>query len=242
LGARIFEDSERLIKVIIGANIAMFLVSLVLSGRGVHLSSNPMALLAPNIRQLLALGATGTIPIHDYHRWWTLICASYLHGGLLHIIFNMLAFRQIALLIAQLYGPHRMLAIYTLGGAGGFLLSTLAGVSTTIGASAAVCSLIGAALYYGKSRGGVFGQAVYRQVSGWVLGIVVLGFLIPGINNWAHGGGIAAGILFSLLLGYRERALETAGHRLLGSLCLYGTAIILVWAVVTTLAAQYKLS
>jgi hypothetical protein len=128
----------------------------------------------------------------------------------------MLALRQISPLVIREYGTHRMTIIYTLSGVCGFLVSYLAGVGFTIGASAAVCGLIGAALYYGKRRGGVYGHAVYRQVGGWALGIVLFGLVIPGINNWAHGGGMAAGILVGLLSGYHERKKENMLHRLLG--------------------------
>jgi len=233
--ARLMADGDQLLKVIIIVNVVMYLLSLVFGSRGLHLSANPMTLLAPAPQELLNLGATGTIPIDGYHRWWTLISASYLHGGLLHILFNMLALRQIAVLVIQTYGTHRMLAIYTLSGVVGFALSYLAGVRFTIGASAAICGLIGAALYYGKHRGGLFGQAVYRQVGGWVIGIALLGFIIPGINNWAHGGGLVAGILLGWLLGYREQKAASAAHRLIGTLCLYGTAAILLWAIIGSL-------
>lgn len=238
LGTSLLMDGDRLIRAILVANVAFYLLTLLLSGRGVHLGANPLGFLAPSPNGLLALGATGTIPIDGYHRWWTLIAASYLHGGLLHILFNMLALRQIAPFIVQTYGTHRMLAIYTLTGAAGFLLSYLAGVRFTIGASAAICGLIGAALYYGKSRGGLYGQAVYRQVGGWALFIIFFGFMVPGINNWAHGGGMAAGILLGLLLGYRERKRETAVHRWLGILCLFGTLFVLIWAVLDALILQ----
>lgn len=228
---RLLGDGDRLLQTIIVVNVAMYLLTLFLGGRGLRLGPNPMALLAADTQGLLLLGATGTIPIDNYHRWWTLISASYLHGGLLHILFNMLALRQIAALVIEIYGTHRMLTIYTLSGAGGFLLSYLAGVRITIGASAAICGLIGAALYYGKSRGGLFGQAVYRQVGGWALGIILFGFIVPGINNWAHGGGMAAGFLMGLALGYREQTAASASHRLIGNLCLWGTAAVLVWAI-----------
>ena len=228
--ARLLGDGDRLLRAVIVVNIAMFLLTLLMGSRGLRLGPNPMSLLAVDSQGLLLLGATGTIPIDGYHRWWTLISASYLHGGLLHILFNMLALRQIAALVIETYGTHRMLAIYTLSGASGFLLSYLAGVRITIGASAAICGLIGAALYYGKSRGGLFGQAVYRQVGGWALGIILFGFIVPGINNWAHGGGMAAGILLGLALGYRERIAESAVHRMIGILCLLGTVAILSWA------------
>ena len=149
----------------------------------------------------------------------------------------MLAFRQIAPLIIREYGIHRMFVIYTATGIAGFVVSYLAGVSLTIGASAAVCGLIGSALYFGKARGGTYGQAVYKHVGGWALGIVLFGVLIPGINNWAHGGGMAAGAFMGLLLGYSERLKESGLHRKLSTVCFFGTACVLVWAVLS--AAVY---
>jgi rhomboid protease GluP len=230
-----FNSEERLIHTIIAVNAGMFLLSLLIGGGGWRLSANPMTLLSPDSQGLLLLGATGVIPIDRLHHWWTLISASYLHGGILHIVFNMLALRQIAHLVIREYGTYRMIVIYTLSGVGGFLVSYLAGVNFTIGASAAVCGLIGAALYYGKSRGGIYGQAIYRQVGGWAMGIVLFGLVVPGINNWAHGGGMAAGILSALLMGYHERKRENMLHRFLGGLCLWATAAVLVWAVLTGL-------
>ena len=234
-----FSSGEQLINTLIGVNAVMYLLSLLISNRGLNLSGNPMSFLSPDNQGLLLLGATGAIPIDRFHHWWTLISASYLHGGLLHIVFNMLALRQISPLVIREYGTHRMIVIYTLSGVVGFLASYLAGVGFTIGASAAVCGLIGAALYYGKSRGGNYGQAVYRQVGGWAISIVLFGLVVPGINNWAHGGGMAAGILMGLLMGYRERKKENMRHRLLGGLCLSGTAVVLLWAVSTSLFFRY---
>jgi rhomboid protease GluP len=157
LFTRGFLGTDYLIKAIIIANVGMYLLSLLIDPMSKGLSSNPLFLLSPSNRSLLLLGATGTIPVDQLHRWWTLISANYLHGSILHILFNMAALIQIARLVVQEYGVHRMFIIYTVGGVLGFLISYLAGVTLTIGASAAVCSLIGATLYYGKSRGGVYG-------------------------------------------------------------------------------------
>ena len=230
LAISVFSSGERLIHTIIAVSILFYLLSLLVSSRGPVLTGNPMTFLAPDSQGLFVLGATGTFPIDRYHRWWTLVSAAYLHGGLLHIMFNMLALRQIGPLVAREYGTHRTLIIYTLSSMGGFLLSYLAGISFTIGASAAVCGLIGGALYYGKSRGGIYGQTIYRQVGGWALGIVLFGFLVPGINNWAHGGGMVAGMLLGRLVGYRERRRAGRSLRLLGGICLSVTAAVLLWA------------
>lgn len=226
-------DPDSLIKAIIYLNAGMFIISVLFAPGGLKFTGNPLTFLSPGSQGLLIFGATGTIPIDRMHRWWTLISANYLHGGILHILFNMLALRQIAPLIIQEYNISRMFIIYTLGGIAGFAVSYLAGVEFTIGSSAAVCSLIGAALYFGKNRGGMYGQAVYRQVGGWVIGIFAFGILIPGINNWGHAGGILAGALLGALMGYREKRREAGWHRLAAHTLAGMTLMVLLFAVVS---------
>ena len=226
-------DPDSLIKAIIYLNAGMFIISVLFAPGGLKFSGNPLTFLSPGSQGLLIFGATGTIPIDRMHRWWTLISANYLHGGILHILFNMLALRQIAPLIIQEYNISRMFIIYTLGGIAGFMVSYLAGVEFTIGSSAAVCSLIGAALYFGKNRGGMYGQAVYRQVGGWVIGIFAFGILIPGINNWGHAGGILAGALLGALMGYREKRREVGWHCLAAQILAGLTLMVLLFAVVS---------
>lgn len=232
----VLADPDRLVILIIGANVIMYVLALLLNPRGLNLTMEPMGFLAPSNRSLLLLGATGTVPILELNRWWSLLTANYLHGGLLHLIFNMLALRQLGPLATQEYGPYRMVIIYTLSGVGGFLLSFLAGVPLTIGASAAVCGLIGAMIYYGKSRGGVYGEAIYSQIGGWAIGIIIFGFVLPGIDNWGHVGGMLGGLLLGYLLGYQERRRESLVHRLVGLSCLILSGLALAWGVSGSIA------
>jgi len=223
-------DAHQLITAIIAVNVAMFVLSILIDPRVGSLNFSPFNFLSPSNQSLLVLGSTGTIPVFQLHRWWSLLAANYLHGGLLHIVFNMLAIRQLAPLVISEFGINRTIAIYTIGGIGGFLISTLAGVRFTIGASAALCSLIGAMLYYGKSRGGIYGQNVFSQIGGWAISIAVFGFLVPGINNWGHGGGMLTGLLLGYLLGYKEKKRETFNHKLLAMCCLVATGLVLAWS------------
>jgi rhomboid protease GluP len=224
-------DGDWLVTAIIAVNVLYYLVSLAVS----TMTGGITGLLSPGQTSLLLLGATGTVPIDHYGRIWTLLSANYLHGGILHLIFNLMALRQIAPWAANEYGASRMFIIYTLGGMFGFWVSYLAGVSFTIGASAAVCSLIGSLLYYGKSSGGAYGSSVFREVSGWVVSLFIFGLIIPGINNWGHGGGIVGGILFGMLLGYGSRRRENRLHHGLALLCGVATIAVLVWAVASIL-------
>jgi rhomboid protease GluP len=223
-------DGDQLVKTIITLNIVMFIVSIVIDPRLGSLNFNPFHFLSPSNQSLLILGSTGTIPVFQLHRWWSLMAANYLHGGLLHILFNMIAIRQLAPLAIQEFGINRTIILYTLGGVGGFFISTLAGVQLTIGASAALCSLIGAILYYGKSRGGIYGKNILSQVGGWAIGIAIFGFMVPGINNWGHGGGMLIGALLGHFLGYSEKTKEKFLHKFLAMLCIAATCLVLLWS------------
>jgi rhomboid protease GluP len=193
-----------LVNIIISINAGFFLLTLLLDPGSFTLSANPFTFLSPSSEILFYFGASGAIPVFGFGRYWTVISASFLHGGLLHLLFNMLAFLQLGPFVLREYGPSRFVIIYVLAGAVGFLLSSYAGVALTIGASASICALIGAILYYGKSRNDFYGHLIYRQALGWVIGLVVIGLVVPGINNWAHGGGLVAGIVFSWVMGYER--------------------------------------
>lgn len=234
------QQTDGIVRALMVVNIGMYVVSLLLHLETLQASMNPLTLLAPDNRSLLLLGATGTIPIDDLHRWWTLVSASYLHGGIMHIVFNMMALRQLVPFVAIEYGPSRMVVIYTLTGIIGFAISYVAGIRFTIGASAAICGLIGAALYFGKSRGGEYGTAIYRQIGGWALIIFLFGFIVSGINNWAHGGGMVAGVLCGYWLEYQDQRGEQLWHKLLASTCMVVTVVVLGWALATSLIYQFS--
>ena len=219
---------RQLIRGIIGVNVVMFLASLVFSTQPPGLTLNPFEALSPATNTLIFLGATGTIPMGHYQLWWSPATAGWLHGSLLHILFNMTALVQIAPLVTTTFGVHRMFIIYTVSSIAGFYLSFLAGVPVTIGASAAICGLIGATLYYGKARGGNFGQALFKQTMGWVVSLAVIGVLVPNINNWGHGGGLVAGAAAAWGMGYQEKSRESRWH-LVVSLLFMGITLFLLF-------------
>jgi len=229
------QSPDGLIKAIIYTNVGFYVLALLLNPRGFGFSMNPLNFLSPASNTLFILGATGRYPIDQIWPnitgipgigWLTLLSASFLHGSLLHILFNMLVLRQIGMLTIREFGIYRMVILYLLSGVGGFLLSYLAGVPFTIGASAAVCGLIGALISFGKARGGVYGNMVYRQIGGWAVGLLSIG-LMPGINNWGHAGGFLTGSGLAFLLGYQERRPETFTHKAVAGLCALGTLVVL---------------
>ncbi len=186
---------------VIGGCVLLYAVSLLLDPSGVGMNGI-FGLLSPSTKSLFLLGASGEIPVFGLGRWWTIFSASWLHGSLLHILFNMLWVRQLAPETAEAYGPARMVVIYTLAGASGFMLSSLAGhflfflppflsgARFTIGASASIFGLLGAMVHYGRRKGS---SAVGKQALGYAVLLGVFGFVMPGIDNWAHLGGFFGG-------------------------------------------------
>jgi len=213
---------------VIYINIAFYVLSLFLGGISGGGSFN---ILSPSDRSLFDLGATGTIPVIGAHRYWTLISASFLHGGIFHILFNMMALYQLGPFVLREFGFHRFINLYIITGICGFAASVIFGVAFTIGASASICGLIGAIIYYGKSRGDSYGDIIYKEAMGWVVFLIIFGIFFSGINNWAHGGGLLSGIALAYLMGYNDNKMESAAVKLLAYACILITALVLMWAV-----------
>lgn len=144
------------------------------------------------------------------NEWWRLVTAMFLHGGLIHIGFNMMALMQLGPALEELYGSARYLFLYVVTGAFGFLVSAAVG-HFSIGASGALLGLVGLMLAITSKRGGTYMRELRSRLISSVAILFVLGFMGMGIDNWAHGGGLAAGFLFGKL--FADHKPVTAGER-----------------------------
>ena len=222
---------------------AMYIATLLTSvaiGEGIRTQSL-FSLLGPGTRTLALFGASGAMPVFVLDRWWSILSAGWLHAGLLHIFFNMMWVRQLGPATADLYGAGRMVIIYTIAGAAGFTLSSVAGLvmppipiiggaSFTIGASAPIFGLLGALVYYGR-RGG--SSLVHGEAMGYALTLFVFGLIMPGIDNYAHAGGFAGGYLAGMWLDPLKP--ERVDHLVGAVVCLALTALAILASVVTGL-------
>lgn len=228
-------------KLLVGGCAALYLVSLLMTP-GAFQPKSLFSLFSPGGVALLELGASGFIPVFVEGRWWTVLSAGWLHGSLLHIFFNMMWVRQLAPAVAELFGAGRTILIWTAGSIFGFLASSASGVvfagvpflgnhGITIGASASVFALLGALLVYGRRTGQ---SAMRRQIWGWTLAGLLFGFVVPGIDNWAHMGGLAAGAGLARWLDPLRP--ERIDHVLAALACLVATALAIVASVLTPVA------
>ena len=188
--------------------------------------------LSPSNEALYKLGMGGRIPWMA-GEWWTLITATYLHGSVMHILFNMLWLRRSGAWVEELYGASRFLIIYTFAGLVGSAASVLAGTPFFVGASGAIFGLFGALIYYGRNRGGTFGSAIFRQIA--ILALISFGFglVMPNVDNWGHLGGFVGGLLAAIALSYEERKRQTLGMHIGAALTLVFVAACFVFMLVT---------
>jgi rhomboid protease GluP len=211
-----------------GATVVLYVISLLLS-RG----DMQMMTLSPSAPILFLLGASGAAPVFEAGRWWTLLTAGWLHGGVLHILFNVLWIRQLGPAVAELYGPARMIIIYTFANIAGFALSSVAGeylwwmpvyflrgAQLTVGASAAIFGLLGAAVYYGRRSGNSHASQIGLQYA-VIMG--VFGLIFPGVDNYAHAGGFLGGYVTSMILDPLKP--ERVDHMVIAGVCLIATLI-----------------
>lgn len=186
---------------------AVYLATLAADPSGI--SFEGLGILAPSGLTVERFGASGAVPLFYLGRWWTPLSAGWLHFGLVHIAFNLLSLRNLGPVVSHLYGPARTIIIYVFSSVAGFLASSaagyvfwdygwpIAGSRWTMGASASAFGLIGAVLYYGK-RGG--SSLARDQAVQWIVSGLLFGFMLQGIDNWAHVGGLAGGYLTSIWL------------------------------------------
>jgi len=210
---------------------AALLTSPQITGNGIF------SFLSPSLNTLRAFGASGAIPVLVDGRWWTVLTATWLHASLIHIVMNMMSIRNVAPLVADFYGASRMIIIYVISGVAGFTLSTfgvflrgipilgylMGGAGLTVGASASITGLIGAIYFYGHRTGS---GAITEQARFWVMSFLLMGFMIHGIDNWAHVGGLIGGYACSKFLDPLTR--ERLDHFLIaiGLLALSAVAVI----------------
>ena len=188
-----------------GACATLYAVALLMSvasGENI-LGGGLFSILSPSGPALYQLGMTGGYA-WDQGWWLTLLTAMYLHGSLLHIVFNVYWIRNLGPGVTEVYGPGRAFLIFNIAGAGGFLVSNLmsaalnGGFSTpTMGASGGIFGLLAALIVYGRRRGS---STMTQQLWGYAIMFALFGFIMPGINNWAHGGGFAGGWIAAQLM------------------------------------------
>ena len=192
LGGEVVTRPDLLTRSLIGGNILVFLIGLAI-GAGTlvgRFALFPVALVDAEVVGVWA------------GDWYRLLSAAFVHVQIWHIGLNMYALWVLGSLLEPVLGRWRFLTLYLLSALGGSVasLAFLSPGTASYGASGAVFGLLGATLVVLRR----FGRDVTAVLV--ILGInVVLGFVVTGIDWRAHLGGLATGLLLSLVFAYAPR-------------------------------------
>lgn len=191
------------------------------------------AAMNPHPDVLKFLGANVPELVLEQGQVWRLLCPVFLHGGLLHIFFNMSALRNIGGAVEEAFGAGKALAVYLLAGIAGNVASIawflvtgpylkemtgpagpeLVAVQVPrIGASGAIIGYAGVLAALGFRIGGEPGKTLWKPMVKAVGFIFVLGLVLAltgsdfQFDNSAHAGGFLFGLGAGWLCTFGIRA------------------------------------
>ena len=179
---------------------------------------------------LQRLGASLPYPV-DIVQPWRLVTAVFLHASVLHIVFNMWVLMDLGPQIEELYGSARFLFIYVVCGIGGYVLSS-AFWHFSVGGSGAIVGLIGVMLALTTGRQSIGMRMLRSQLIRWLIYLAIWGFVVPGIDNYAHAGGLATGFILGKIMTDRPPATPQERKR----------AYLLGWGAALAVAGSFALA
>ena len=191
---KIFEPKKMIITPIIIALCVLVFIAMYIWGRG---SEDTITLLmfGANFRPLIQAGEI-----------WRLATSLFLHIGIVHIVVNMYSLLIIGRQLESFLGKWKFLIVYLGSGIIGSLLSVVIHSSISAGASGAIFGLLGSLLYFGYHYRLYLGAVLKTQVIPIIILNLLIGFMVPGIDNFAHIGGLVGGYLITMAVGIPGRS------------------------------------
>lgn len=139
----------------------------------------------------------------EYYR---LLSCIFMHGGIIHLLCNMYCLYVIGPQVESFFGKIKYIVIYLLSGIIGSLMSLSITNSISLGASGAIFGLLGSILYFGYHYRVYLSQAIKSQIIPIIVLNLFLGFMLNGVDNAAHIGGLIGGVLASMMAGVKYKS------------------------------------
>lgn len=156
---------------------------------------------------LAKFGANNILLVKNGEIYRLLTCA-FLHVGLIHLVVNMYSLRVIGPSVEGLIGKGKFVFIYLISAISASLMSLVFVDSNivSVGASGAIFGLMGALLYFGYHYRLYLNDAIKTQIIPVILFNLIIGFMMPGIDNGAHIGGLIGGYLATMAIGVKNKS------------------------------------
>ena len=186
----VFKNKETIItKIIIAINVVLFF------------------LFAASSHNMSIYFGANSLAIFQNHEYWRLISSMFAHANLLHLVVNMYSLHIIGSQIESYMGRTRFLFIYLFSGMLGSLLSVAMNDLNiiSVGASGAIFGLMGSLLYFGYHYRVYLSNALKSQIIPLIMINLLFGFMIEGIDNFAHIGGLIGGVSSAMAVGIQHK-------------------------------------
>ena len=181
---------------LIAINIIIFLLTYALSGTNL------------NSLQLIRFGGVFDVLIKN-GEFWRLLTGTFLHAGIIHLLVNMYSLYLIGTQVETYIGKWKFLSIYLISAISGSLMSCVFNLNTvSVGASGAIFGLLGSLIYFGYHYRLYLGSVLRNQIIPIIICNLLLGFMIPGVDNGAHIGGLIGGYLSTMAIGIEGKSKE----------------------------------
>ena len=177
--------------------LVMYFVIAIYSGNFINFDANILA----------KFGANNIILVKSGEIWRLFTCA-FLHVGLIHLFVNMYSLRVIGPSVEALIGKWKFVFIYLVSSISASLMSLVFTESNIVsaGASGAIFGLMGALLYFGYHYRLYLNDAIKTQIIPVILFNLLIGFMVSGIDNGAHIGGLVGGYLATMAIGIKNKS------------------------------------
>ncbi len=150
-----------------------------------------------------------------------LLSCAFLHGSIIHLLLNMYALYIIGTQVENYIGKGKFICIYLISAISGSLMSCIFSDAVSVGASGAIFGLLGALLYFGYHYRLYLGSVLKNQIIPLIIVNLILGFVMTGVDNAAHIGGLIGGYLSMMALGIKGKSDKTEKINGTIVLCVY---------------------
>lgn len=175
---------------LIAINVLIYILTAVMSRNIVDSNTYVLVRLGAKVNELINHGQV-----------WRLMTCAFLHGGILHLAFNMYALKILGSEVEYAYGRKKYLSIYLIAALGGSIFSYIFSPdSISVGASGAIFGLLGAMLIFGYKHRNKIGKHYMMNIVQVIIINIIIGVSLNNIDNYAHFGGLIAGGLTALVI------------------------------------------
>lgn len=166
--------------------------------------------------------------------YFRLFSSIFLHVGIIHLLCNMYSLYVIGPQVESFYGKFKYLFVFLLSGiTGGILSLAFSSLNVvSVGASGALFGILGAICYFGYHYRVYLGNVLKSQIIPIIVLNLMIGFMVSGIDNFAHIGGLIGGIFAAMAVGVPDKSSKVDK--------INGWILLLIYLVFITYLAFFK--